>query len=188
MREIKISKKITELDELVFKFCKVIEKYTKYVIVSGYVSILLGEERPTQDVDILISSLSKDTARKMYEELFSRGFEIPGDFEDFWKILFELKEKIDIFTEKKWYFDVRCVKTFFDIFSLENRMIVNINGNRVFIAPPEIQIPYKIYLGADKDLKDAAFLYSKLKNIINMKKMETLAKEMGISLKVLENV
>ncbi len=187
MRALKIEKKPSLLDNLVGKFVKIIEKYTCYAIVSGYVSILLGEERPTQDVDIIISPLEKNKAKEMYGELLSVGFEIPENFENFFKIPSELKEKVDVFTQEKWYFDLKVAKDLFDRFTLENRIKVIIGPIELFISPPEIQIPYKLYLGAEKDIKDATFLYHKLRNIIDEEKLELIAKEMKISLEILGN-
>ena len=58
-RTIRLDKEINELDELVFKFVKILETYTSYVIVSGYVAILLGRDRGTEDIDIIIPKLDK---------------------------------------------------------------------------------------------------------------------------------
>jgi hypothetical protein len=54
-------KYLTLLDQFVLDFIRVLEPKTPYVIVSGYVAILFGRSRGTEDVDILISRLSKDT-------------------------------------------------------------------------------------------------------------------------------
>src|SRR3989344_5814574 len=54
---IKLDKELNELDKFVIKFKKIIEKYTDYVIISGYVSILLGRARATEDIDIFIKEL-----------------------------------------------------------------------------------------------------------------------------------
>ncbi|MBU5688714.1 MAG: hypothetical protein KQA41_00585 [Candidatus Aenigmarchaeota archaeon] len=48
------NKKINNLDKFVIKFVKILEKYTRYVIVSGYVSILFGRSRATEDIDIIV--------------------------------------------------------------------------------------------------------------------------------------
>ncbi len=53
--EIEVESEITELDSLVWKFVSRLKGYTDYVIVSGYVTILLGMERPTQGVDVIVS-------------------------------------------------------------------------------------------------------------------------------------
>ncbi len=187
MRIVKVNKKLTDLDELVIKFSEILSKFLDYVIVSGYVSILFGEERPTQDVDVLVSNISKEKAKELYNSLKKGGFVIALDFDAFYRILFEIKEKVDIFTEKQWFFDVKVVKDLFDIYTLKNRIKVVLNDKyEIFISPPEMQIPYKLYLGAEKDIKDAIFLFEKFKEIIDMEEMEKIAKAMGISLEVLE--
>ncbi len=58
-KTIKLDKEINELDKFVFKFIKILNKYTDYVIISGYVSILLGRSRSTEDVDVFIKPIEK---------------------------------------------------------------------------------------------------------------------------------
>ena len=50
-KEIKLNKELNKLDKFVIDFCKLLDRY---VIVSGYVSILFGRSRSTEDVDLLI--------------------------------------------------------------------------------------------------------------------------------------
>ena len=56
---IKFNKKISELDKFVIDFLEIIIKHTNYVLISGYVSILFGRSRGTEDVDIIIPKLSQ---------------------------------------------------------------------------------------------------------------------------------
>ncbi|MBU2634051.1 MAG: hypothetical protein KJ674_02295 [Nanoarchaeota archaeon] len=58
-KTIQLDKDLNELDKFVLKFIKILEKHTSYVIVSGYVSILLGRTRATEDVDVFIKELNK---------------------------------------------------------------------------------------------------------------------------------
>ena len=57
-----------------FDFVRILEKYADYAIISGYISILLGRSRATEDVDIFIKRISKDKFKDMYEELVKGGF------------------------------------------------------------------------------------------------------------------
>jgi len=41
-KEIRLDRKLNELDNFVMDFCSILDKY---VIISGYVSILLGEKK-----------------------------------------------------------------------------------------------------------------------------------------------
>ena len=47
-----LDKEVNELDRFVVRFIRVLEKYSDYVIISGYVSILFGRSRATEDIDI----------------------------------------------------------------------------------------------------------------------------------------
>ncbi|MBI2141461.1 hypothetical protein HYU16_03480, partial [Candidatus Woesearchaeota archaeon] len=49
-KTIKLDKVLNELDKFVLKFIKILEKHADYVIVSGYVSILFGRSRSTEDI------------------------------------------------------------------------------------------------------------------------------------------
>jgi RecA-family ATPase len=51
------NKVVSKLDLFVIDFIKILEKYTDYVIVSGYVSILFGRSRGTEDIDIFIEKI-----------------------------------------------------------------------------------------------------------------------------------
>ncbi len=181
---IEIESGTTELDELVWNLVSRLEGRTDYVLVSGYISILLGMERPTQDVDILISGFrSREELANFFKEIRGMGWEtIPSNLDEVYFLLEERNEKIDIFTDKQWYFDFKKAKTKWGILSLKNPLVVKKRGYKFKIAPPEVQIPYKLWLGSDKDIKDAVYLYERLKDIIDKKAMKDIANEMGVDL------
>ena len=54
--EIVINRELSELDRFVLDVIDVVEKHARYVIVSGYVTILFGRSRGTEDVDFVIES------------------------------------------------------------------------------------------------------------------------------------
>ena len=53
-KEIILNKKISELDKLVLNFINLLKNHADYVIISGYVSIILGRARATEDIDLFI--------------------------------------------------------------------------------------------------------------------------------------
>ena len=65
-----IDKDLNELDKFVLKFVKILEKYCSYVIVSGYVSIVLGRSRASEDVDLLVPDISKEKFDWLFNDLF----------------------------------------------------------------------------------------------------------------------
>ena len=181
MRIVEIEGSLSELDRTVLEFADLVEKHGRYCIVSGYVAILLGMERPTQDVDVVADISNPDG---FGNALNGHGFEtalIPGMFGK----LYEKGEKIDIFTKNQWYFDFRRPVNKWALKSIREPLVIAKAGNEFRVSPPEIQIPYKLWLGSDKDIKDAAFIYERLKGIIRMDEMERNAREMGVELELI---
>jgi hypothetical protein len=67
-------KVVTALDRFVASVTEIIKRYTDYVIVSGYVAILFGRARGTEDIDLFIDYMDKDMFRSFFEEILARGF------------------------------------------------------------------------------------------------------------------
>lgn len=42
------------LNKFTIEFCNIIQKHSRYVIVSGFLAIATGRARGTEDIDILI--------------------------------------------------------------------------------------------------------------------------------------
>ena len=47
----------------------------------------------------------------------------------------------------------------FDRYAMTMARAVMFDDIRFFISPIELQIPYKLYLGSDKDIEDAVYLW-----------------------------
>ena len=68
--EISFKKEISVLDDFTLDFVNVLTKHAvKHVIISGYVAILFGRSRMSEDVDILIEHISYDDFLKLWAEL-----------------------------------------------------------------------------------------------------------------------
>jgi hypothetical protein len=50
----------TILDKFAEDFCKIIEKYCKYIVCSGFVAINHGRTRGTEDIVMIIEKISKE--------------------------------------------------------------------------------------------------------------------------------
>ena len=55
-------------------FVTILEKHVSYVLISGYVAILFGRTRTTEDVDFFISSMSQKEFDVLYADLLQHGF------------------------------------------------------------------------------------------------------------------
>ena len=49
---IELDRELSDLDKFTLNFVRILSKYAKYVVVSGYVSILFGRARSSEDIDI----------------------------------------------------------------------------------------------------------------------------------------
>ncbi len=132
---------MTALDEFVLNFLRILEKHTDYVIVSGYVAVLFGRARGTEDVDIIISYIEKSLFGSLYQNLIRDGYYFlnPEEPEGLYEML-EEKLGIRIAEEDTIIpnIELKFLKDDFDKYSIEKRVEVIIGENRLFVSPPEL--------------------------------------------------
>ena len=177
-REIKLDRELSKLDKFVLDFIKVLEKHIDYVIISGYVSILLGRTRATEDVDLLVSPITLKEFEFLWEDLEKNNFECinTSNTKEAFGMLKE--HAIRFFKKGKPVpnIEFKVIKTDLDKFSFENKIKVILGKIGLLISPLELQIAYKLFLAADgtdeelqsdKDIEDARHLYKLFKEKIN---------------------
>jgi succinate dehydrogenase flavin-adding protein (antitoxin of CptAB toxin-antitoxin module) len=176
-------KYLTLLDQYVLDFIRVLEPKTPYVIVSGYVAILFGRSRGTEDVDILISRLAKDTFGELHTALSGEGYEFLNA-EDTDGLYDMLLNRMGIRIAKKGQFipniKLKFLKDDIDRTVLRDRVEVNLPGVRVYISPIDIQIAYKMYLGSQKDIEDALYLWEIFKDDLDHEDVKKWMKTFGV--------
>lgn len=179
-REIKSDKILSELDKFALSFIRILEKYVDYVIISGYVSILLGRTRITEDIDIFIREISLEKFLGLYRELREEGFwcvnaEKPEE------IFSYLKDKLGVrFSRENQAvpnFEVKCPKRKIDEEIFEDFITVKLKEGKLKISSLERHIAFKIYyLGTDRDIEDAKHIEDTFKGQINYEKINKLKK------------
>ncbi|MFA4936234.1 MAG: hypothetical protein WC568_10410 [Candidatus Methanoperedens sp.] len=140
------NKVVSKLDIFVVDFINILKKYMDYVVVSGYVSILFGRSRGTEDIDILINKIDRDTFLKFHNELF-------GMLEG--KLAIRVAVKDNVIPN----IEIKFIKSQLDRISLKEHKVAQLDKYGINISPIELQIAFKLYLGSDKDIEDAAYLY-----------------------------
>lgn len=182
---LKFDKEFSNLDKLVLLFVKGLnQQRVDYVIVSGYVAILFGRSRNTEDVDLFIEEMPKERFILLWNALKAAGFECinaatqGSAYEDY------LKGKLAIrFAAKGTMepnFEVKFPKTKYDRYSLKNKLLTEVNGKKLNTSELELQIAYKLYSGSDKDFEDAQHLYMVFKEHLNMALMQKHIHELGV--------
>ena len=171
--KIVFEKELSNLDKLVLRFVKILDALeVDYAIISGYIAILFGRSRNTEDVDLFIAQMAFEKFMRFWNELEKQGFECLNTssakeaFEDY------LNEKLAIrFAEKGMIqpnFELKFPKTKYNLYSLKNKIEVILNGEKLNTSEMELQIAFKLNLGSDKDFEDARHLYKIFKEHLDV--------------------
>jgi hypothetical protein len=179
-KEIKSSKILNKLDKFALDFLKIIRKYTDYVIISGYISILLGRARATEDIDVFIKKIDFDKFVKLYTELKKQSF---------WCINAEQAEEVFSYLndglavrfsrENKPIpnFEIKFPKRKVDEETFNDFIVVKLNEGEIKISSLERQIAFKrYYLMSEKDIEDAMHIENTFKGQIDYEKINKLKK------------
>lgn len=183
-KEIILNREPSELDHFAIKFISILQKYTDYVIISGYVSILLGRARATEDIDLFIKKITFEQFTKLYSELKKNGFWCLNA-EDAKAVFEYIEEGLAVRFAKENQaipnFEVKYALRKIDKETFEDFLTVNIDGKKLKISSLERQIAFKkYYLCSQKDLEDAAHIEELFKGKIDYEKINKLKKDIDI--------
>ncbi|MBI3050962.1 hypothetical protein HYY74_00715 [Candidatus Woesearchaeota archaeon] len=175
-KTIKLDRILSDLDKEVFQFISILSRHTDYVIVSGYVAILFGRTRTTEDVDVIIPEMNRTVFSAFFKETVEAGFWFlnSGKEEDVYELI---ASKVGVRAARDGEitpnFEVKFAKNRLDQIGLQNRLKVVIGDKILFTSPLEIQIAYKEkMLGSDKDLEDARHLRGVFREKLNNEQLQ----------------
>jgi len=159
---IEINRELSDLDRFALSFITILKKHTPYVIVSGYVSILLGRARASEDVDIIIPKIEFSNFKSFYYNLKEKGFYCLNAEKDT-DIYSNLQEGIPIRFAKKDKIipniELKLAKNKFDDLALEKTISVKLSAGELITSRLELQIAFKeAVLKSPKDKEDARHL------------------------------
>jgi hypothetical protein len=172
------------LDKFVIDFTTILEKYSKYAIVSGFLAISSGRVRGTEDIDLIVEEMTKDTFEKFFKDIYKHKFEcVQGDDPELiWNLYLKSKDTIRFVRKGTEMPDMefKFPKTEADRVALLTRKKLPLTGLSVYFGSIESTIAFKEHLlKSPKDIDDAKHLrliYSKEineKEIIRIKKLIT---------------
>ena len=171
------------LDDLAIRFSTILDRLDiEHVYISGYVSILAGRARSTENVDVLIETIDEANADELAATLKEEGFwgaAMPLDS------LYEMLSNGDniwVATDDQVtpHLEVKFARDEFDRASLTNAITARIGEETIPIGPLELQIAYKLYLGAQKDLEDAVHLYALFEQSLSIERLETWVSKLDV--------
>ncbi|MCK4997713.1 hypothetical protein KAS08_05400 [Candidatus Pacearchaeota archaeon] len=150
------------LNKFTEDFCKIVNNFAKYIIVSGFVAISHGRSRGTEDIDIMIERLSFVKFGEMHNALVLAGFECLYPLKT--KNIYEnLTGKLNVRYSWKGIelpnMEVKFAKDSLDDEQLETRKKIEFTDVDVFFPKIEESIAFKEeFLGSNKDIEDAKHL------------------------------
>lgn len=186
---LRVSRHLSELDTEVVEFTDVLDRCdVEYVIVSGYVAILTGRSRGTEDIDIVLEPLDDDQTVALAETLEDEGY---------WGMAMPLDEMVDMLGggdrmriaedgEMIPNFEVWFAKNDVEREALANAITADLGEAQFNISPLELQIAYKLRLAehtgttAGKDFEDALHLYETFEPSLKMEELEDYVTELGV--------
>ena len=183
--EIVFNRELSNLDKLVLRFVSILDKEkVEYVIISGYIAILFGRSRGTEDIDLFIKEMPFTGFDSLWKVLEKQGFECINVFnpkeayEDF------LKNKTSIrFAENGSFqpnFELKFPNSKENFYSISNKLKVILNGQEIITSEIEMQIAFKLKLGSEKDFEDSRHLYKVFKEHLNINKLKSHIRELGV--------
>jgi len=156
-------KERTILDTFAEDFVDVVRKHAKYIIVSGFVAIAHGRSRGTEDVDIIIERIEKETFIKMHNDLLLAGFECMQS--EYPELIYDdyLNDKTSVRYVRKGHFipemELKLAKDELDDYQILTRKKLPLTGLDLYFSSIEMNIAFKEeLLKSEKDMDDAKHL------------------------------
>jgi len=178
-----VEREPNQLDELAIDFSEILDRFSiEHVYIAGYVSILAGRARSTEDIDILIEAIDEETAGELAETL---------DEEGFWGAAMPLTSMYEMLSngDNIWvapddqvtpHLELKFARDEFDRASLENAIEARIADETIPIGPLELQVAYKLHLGAQKDIEDAIHLYILFEQSLSTARLKEWVTRLGV--------
>lgn len=174
----------TILDKFAEDFCRITEKYAKYIVCSGFVSIAHGRSRGTEDIDMIIERIPAEKFIEFHRELVGKGF-MCVQSEDPMVIYNEylsIGDSVRYVLRSEAMFppemEVKFSKDELDEEQLANRVKFPLTQLDIYFSSIGSNIAFKEeYLGAEKDIEDAKHLRFVYKEKINEDEIERIKKE-----------
>lgn len=166
-RTIRLSKELTVYDRLALSFSKVLRKHdVNHVFVSGYVAILFGRSRTSEDIDMLVKKMKFKDFSALWDDLRVDFYcHNAGSAETAYRdylgkniaVRFSKNKMVIPNVEFKWASNEQHAR------ALAGRFTVLLPEGEIAISSLETQIAYKLRLGSEKDVEDARYLYELFK-------------------------
>jgi hypothetical protein len=180
---IHIDKPPSQLDTLIIEVATILSQHgISHAIVSGYVAVLLGRSRATEDIDVIIESCSPAVAESLATDLQEAGYwgaSMPLD-----QLHETLSDDLIFRVAEDGYrapnVELKFPSDSYDRTSLNQTVTVVLNDTSLPVGCLELQIAYKLRLGTRRDFEDALYLYHLMDSMLNIPELEEYVQELNV--------
>ena len=150
------------LDKFCSKFCSIVDKHCKYIVVSGFVVISSGRSRATEDIDMIIEKLDFEKFKELHKDLIKEKFvcmqsDSVSEIYDYLKQGLAVRYTLE--DQPLPEMEVKFVKDELDMMQIESRIKLPLTGLDIWFSNINMNVAFKEeLLKSDKDLKDAEHL------------------------------
>lgn len=181
--EVVIDRPPNDLDRLLLDVTTVLDDAgVEYAAVSGYVAVLFGRARATEDIDVIVERVDAETADEVASTLRDRGL---------WGTTMPLDRLYDTLVDGLPFriaeddhlvpnVELKFPTDEYDRTSLNDATTVRLADRELRIGGLELQIAYKLGMGARKDFEDALHLYRTVEGNLNVRKLEGYVQQLGV--------
>jgi hypothetical protein len=178
-----VDREPTALDTLAIDVSSVLSEVgIDHALVAGYVAILAGRARSTEDIDLILEPLDRRQAEELSAALGSAGF---------WGSTTPLSRLSETLTtggnvrvapdgEVVPNVELKYATDEFDRASIENAITASIADHELPIGPLELQIAYKLHLGTQKDFEDAVHLLTMFEESLSKPRLEHWIRKLDV--------
>jgi hypothetical protein len=178
-----ISREPNDLDDLAVRFSNILDEVgIDHVFVNGYVAILTGRARATEDIDVLLEITTSARLDELVAKLEDAGM---------WGPAMPLSAMEEMLEDNIWiardgemvpHLEAKFVDHEYDRASLDNRITAKLTSidAELPIGPLELQVAYKLYLGTPKDFEDAVHMYSLFEQSLSIPELERWITKLGV--------
>lgn len=178
-----IERELSTLDEMVVEFTEILdEEDVDYVIIAGYVAILAGRSRATEDIDVIVQELSENRTDRLASRFQDAGYwGVAEDLDHMYdRLTSDIATRVAERGTATPNFEIGFPQDKYDRASLENALTVRVSGHELSIGPLELQVAYKLRLGSQKDVEDALHLYHVFGDALNREALEQYVTDLGV--------
>lgn len=181
--ELVVERAPNELDRLAITFTEILDDLDiRHVYVAGYVAVLTGRARATQDVDVLLEPLDEAEIDRLVDLLEDHGMWGPAmPLADMYEMASEANIWIAPEGQVIPHIEAKFVQDESGYAALEDPLTARIDGAAVPVGPIELEIAYKLYLGSQKDFEDALHLFTLFEETLRRAELERWVEKLGVT-------